>query len=69
MTLWIEKNRRPLGMTLVVGGLVPFVALMIYIVAQGKANIPLMIATLSCWVLVFLGKTLLKTQVPATVHD
>lgn len=58
---WYEKNRRKIGIGLAVGGIVPWVLLMIYIVVIRTPSIPLMAATVLCWAIFFVGKTMLKS--------
>ena len=57
-------QKRKLGMMLLLGGLVPLIAMMVYIVYT-ETNSPYIIAlTIVCWVVFFAGKTMLKTKDP-----
>lgn len=58
---WYEKNRRKLGIGLAVGGIVPMVVLMCYIVIIKTPSLLVIGATLLSWGVFFIGKTMLKS--------
>lgn len=60
-------NREKIGRALLITGLVSWATLMIIIVTNNlrdgsKPSIAFSIVTVSCWVVFFIGKSLLKTR-------
>jgi len=60
-------TREKIGWTLLLAGLISWVTMMIIIVvnnlqSQAKPTIGFSLATIACWGVFFIGKTLLKTR-------
>lgn len=59
---WLEANRKKIGITLMLLGVIPWLALMLYIVQVRIPSGPVIAATVACWAIFFLGKTLTKSR-------
>ncbi|MCC5875344.1 MAG: hypothetical protein JJU11_03895 [Candidatus Sumerlaeia bacterium] len=63
------RKRRNLGIALLVGGVVPMIALMIYIVVVGTPGMMVIVATVASWLVFFAGKTIMKTATLASARE
>lgn len=63
------RKRRNLGVTLLVAGVVPMIALMIYIVMVRTPSMLVIVATVACWLVFFAGKTIMKTATLASARE
>ena len=57
-------HRRTLGISMIVAGLIPWIALTVYIVQIKHPSMPVLVAYVLSWVVFFVGKTILKTPEP-----
>ncbi len=56
-----QDHKRQIGLTLLIGGVIPWAILMAYIVYIRTPSWPLMAVTIGCWAVFFIGKSMLKT--------
>lgn len=56
------QHRKRIGIALMAGGIVPWVALMAYIVAIRHPSPWLIAITIACWATFFIGKTLIRAR-------
>lgn len=63
------RMKRNIGIGLLVAGIIPMIALMIYIVMVRTPSMMVVVATVACWLVFFAGKTLMKTATLASARE